>query len=546
MEGCCTIFMWILVISGIIWLWGVISDANAAHKKKVDDLNRDAQQKIDNNISAFSVLEADFYNNETALYNQIKSFFVAAHGSYEFTYKQLDGFCKYLVNKVSEMTDVRYRLANELSKLEKEKNIRPEIINSAWRINFGQKIDAMESRNINRAQQVSNGFNTFGRKAAAFQKNLMMADDSYGKINKVYWDEITGMIRADAVSYISQCENLLSGTDFDQLYAIELNKVLKCVWFFATEKTFSASDFQKATNVFQRIYKGHHSDVIIADLYAKKKMGGEDVLRDQIRELLKVVTDSKMLTRIASALMWMNAYQSENMVLQHMLTSGKEMTAKTQERLHSLTNGGGKAPSGFEVKSRANELYFDVSALAWKDDEYIGLFEKLAFQDKILSYSLALREENKDLFIPQGVQVPGAEKVLSKLNTVFAEEYGSGVAARTVNCIALSGSGEEKMDGILAFSGECKQMGVLIHIARIGKKLIIKFYTLFMPEGTDLAAQKQQALSMYKKLSPTVTMWEGSLKDTMLMAVEQLLNTAAQSGVTHAPAPVVNTDETVF
>lgn len=546
MEGCCTIFMWILIISGVIWLWGVISDANAAHKKKVDDLNRDAQQKIDNNIRAFSVLEADFYNNETALYNQIESFFAATHGSYEFTYKQLDGFCKYLVNKVSEMTDVKYRLANELSKLEKEKNIRPEIINSAWRINFGQKIDAMESRNINRAQQVSNGFNTFGRKAAAFQENLMMADDSYGKINKVYWDEITGMIRSDAVSYINQCENLLSSTDFDRLYAIELNKVLKCVWFFATEKTFSASDFQKATNVFQRIYKGHHSDVIIADLFAKKKMGGEDVLRDQIRELLKVVYDSKMLTRIASALMWMNAYQSENMVLQHMLTSGKEMTAKTQERLHSLTNGGGKAPSGFEVKSRANELYFDVSALAWKDDEYIGLFENLAFQDKILTYSLALREENKDLFIPQGVQVPDSAKVLNKLNTVFAEEYGAGVTARTVNCIALSGSGEEKMDGILASSSECKQMGVLIHIARIGKKLIIKFYTLFMPDGTDLAAQKQQALSMYKKLSPTVTMWEGSLKDTMLMAVEQLLNASAQSSSAPVSAPVVNTDETVF
>lgn len=80
------------------------------------------------------------------------------------------------------------------------------------------------------------------------------------------------------------------------------------------------------------------------------------------------------------------------------------------------------------------------------------------------------------------------------------------------------------MDGIIVSSNECKQIGILIHIARIGKKLIIKFYTLFMPTGSDLPAQKQQALSMYKKLSPSVTMWESSLKETMLMAVQQLLN----------------------
>lgn len=261
-------------------------------------------------------------------------------------------------------------------------------------------------------------------------------------------------------------------------------------------------------------------------------MGGEDVLRDSVRSLLKVEQDSQKLTLIASGLMWMNAYQSENIVLQHMLTTGREMTAKTQERLHSLTNCGGKAPSGFDVRSSNNSLYFDVSALAWKDDEYIGLFENLAFQDRTLTYSLAVRDENKDLFIAQGLNVPNRKDILKKFNDTFVEEYGSNVTTQEANCIALSGSGEEKMDGILVTSNECKQMGILIHIARIGKKLIIKFYTLFMPTGSDLVAQKQQALSMYKKLSPSVTMWESSLKDTMLMAVEQLLNAGVDIGMT--------------
>ena len=94
----------------------------------------------------------------------------------------------------------------------------------------------------------------------------------------------------------------------------------------------------------------------------------------------------------------------------------------------------------------------------------------------------------------------------------------------------MSGSGEEKMRGILAVSDQCRQMGILMHIAKIGKKVNIKFYTLFMPESRNLSEQKQQSLSMYKKLSPTVTMWESSLKDTMLRAVEQLINAGAMTG----------------
>ena len=102
--------------------------------------------------------------------------------------------------------------------------------------------------------------------------------------------------------------------------------------------------------------------------------------------------------------------------------------------------------------------------------------------------------------------------------------------AKAVKCVAMSGSGEEKMRGILAVTDQCRQMGILMHIAKIGKKMNIKFYTLFMPESRNLSEQKQQSLSMYKKLSPTVTMWESSLKDTMLRAVEQLINTGTMTG----------------
>lgn len=211
------------------------------------------------------------------------------------------------------------------------------------------------------------------------------------------------------------------------------------------------------------------------------------------------------------------------------------MTPKMQERLHSLANGGGKAPDGFNVTSSGSAVYFDVSALAWKDEDFTGLFENLAFKEKNLTYSLAVRDENKELFLTGGVAVPGTPAILNKLNSVFMEEYGTVVSIAKKNCIALSGSGEERMEGILVQSSECRQMGILVHVARIGKKLNIKFYTLFMPTGARLSDQKQQALSLYKKLSPSVTMWESSLKDTALMAIQQLLNAAPQTTFTSDP-----------
>lgn len=497
-----------IVVVGIV-VYIVLQIIMAAIKASDEKAERIKSQKI-----LLDGQRKTLQNKEDAIISTVKDFFARKYtdaleyeSDYERAYNELNNSIGSMQTTIAVMKEINGKLVKESRKEDQSATIAQE-----------------ESRAITRARHIAEGLREFGQEVYTLPSSKMMDEGTYGKINKRYWDGVIGLKRTSVVAYIEQCENLLNSTKFDDIFSIDLEEVLRCVWFFATEKTFAALDFQKAEKVFSRIYKRSYADVTIADLYAKKKMGGEDVLRDPVLTLLKSEEDSKKLTLIASGLMWMNAYQSESTVLQSMLTTGKEMTVKTQERLHSLTNGGGKAPSGFAVRSSGNMLYFDVSALAWKDDEYKGLFENLAFQDKTLTYSLAVRDENKDLFISQGVNVPGVREILRKFKATFEREYGSNVTVQEAECIALSGSGEEKMEGILVSSNECKQMGIVIHIAKIGRKLIIKFYTLFMPTGMDLATQKQQALSMYNKLSPSVTMWESSLKDTMLMAVEQMLN----------------------
>lgn len=235
-------------------------------------------------------------------------------------------------------------------------------------------------------------------------------------------------------------------------------------------------------------------------------------------------SSSSLLTTIASGLMWIGSYDSEKQILEYMLSKQLQLSPKQQERLHSLNNGGGDAPKGHSVSSNAEKLYFDISSISWRDDEYKGFFENLAFEEKILQYSVAVRDEDKELMISRRVKLPEQNVVLEKIKKVFDEEYGETVQASICPCCALSGTNQEELSGILVQASECLHLGVLVHMACIGKKFTIKFFTLFMPNATTLTDQKQQLLSLHKKMSPSVTMWENSLKDTILIAFQQLLN----------------------
>ena len=479
----------ILVIFGIVcYVLFTIGEANEEHRRQVDEEKKECRRRIDKEKNDFNRTISDFFNSTYSI-----------HVSYQDTYSSLK-------NSVSNM-EASNRTLKNLSK------------NDDY------------SGTISSCSKLADEFSAFGQRVNRLPYTRMMDSANYGRIQKTYLDFVRSMNKSTADTIIANCERNMSSHSYSQIFTIDIETVLRCVWFYATDKPYSAESFKKAVKVFNRLVEKPHVDVEIAELYAMKQMGGEDVLRDHIRHMLKIITiyTAEEVTLIASALMWINAYQAENMILQYMLSDGMQMSAKAQERLHSLTNGGGKAPSGFNVASNNSALYFDVSALAWKDDEYTGLFENLAFQEKTLSYSLAVRDEDKDLFITNSISVPGTAKILTKLSSVFAEEYGAVVTAELKKCIALSGSGEENMEGILVESNECKQMGILVHVARIGKKLNIKFYTLFMPSGTRLADQKQQVLSLYKKLSPSVAMWESSMKDTVLMAIQQLLNAEPQT-----------------
>lgn len=512
METCCLIMV-VAVIGLIIYsISSSVSEKNAEKEKKIKNYKNalaNGKSNVNSQVQYAKNCALNFFDENTVKYD---------------TEQQLNSYTKSSIASMQNCIQSANQFIAEM------KRVNGELVKVNSQADQSQEIRKLEKQAVSEIKNMINSFEKFQNKVRRIPYCKMIEENNYGMVNNGYWDMISSMERSKAKNYILNFERTLNNRDFNEIMKLDVEELIKCIWRLAVDSNFLASDFQKGEMAFRRIYRLNHPDVVLAGFYAKQKVGGDAVLRDPIREFLKVEADSKKLALVASGLMWMKAYQSETTVLQSMLTNGKDMTTKMQQRLHSLTNGGGKAPGGFLAKSTNDLIYFDVSALAWRDDEYNGVFENLAFEGKILTYSLAVRDENKEILLPLGLNVPGVASVLNKFQSAFAKEYGSGVRAKAVKCVAMSGSGEEKMRGILAVTDQCRQMGILMHIAKIGKKMNIKFYTLFMPESRNLSEQKQQSLSMYKKLSPTVTMWESSLKDTMLRAVEQLINTGTMTG----------------
>ncbi len=521
---CCVIVVAAVIIGFIGWRMLEVQAYQQSEEKKRKEREREELKKLEQlarreqeEIDQKRIREQVRINQSEERFKRKENEFLKLRAAFWST----DQFCSY-----HEVVISMKKLLNDA---------RNNARNNA--LNMGEKIHRLDEY-----QKYVEQFKSFCEKNYSEVGESVFATESYGVINKDFMNHIRGY-QAESVKFcVSWGKEKLNTLDYDNIWKLSSRTLLQAVWFYAMQKPYSVYNFENASKVFYQIYKTKHIDVFLAEAYAMKQMGGDRVLEEKLSQLLenkngryhvldsycKDKTDMKekstVLTNLASGLMWMKAFKEEHTVLQFMLSNNIPMSGKLQERLHSLSNGGENAPSDYDVKTAGSQIYLDVAALAWRDQDYNSFFENLSFKEKSLTYSLAVRAEDKNLFIAQAVNLPENDKIARKISAVFEEEYGTSVTADTVEGVVLSGDGSESLSGILAKAKDCRQLGIFVHIARIGKKLSIKFYTLYVPEAKEPEAQKQQVMSLYKKLSPTVTMWEDSLKDTILMSIQQMLN----------------------
>lgn len=204
-------------------------------------------------------------------------------------------------------------------------NLRP-FIDEMYKINEQLKklpVPKNEEIFIRKCADIVITYENFCEKVTCFSTSRMFDPSDYGKENKKFWLSVRTLTRKIVEGIVRNNEYLLDSNDVEQIFAIDLELALKCVWFFAMEKPYSALDSQRAIKICLRLYRRKTIDIVLAELFAIKQMSGETaVFRERVRELLKNERSVQELVVFASAFMWMNAYQEESMVLQYMLSKG--------------------------------------------------------------------------------------------------------------------------------------------------------------------------------------------------------------------------------
>ena len=393
---------------------------------------------------------------------------------------------------------------------------------------------------LNLQKKQVEGFSDYTLSKLDLSHKLTIFSDNYGEVYNDLLDKANDFTKEKADVFTDFYINSFNKKEWLSFSDIPLDDILYVMWFYALNKPFDSDHFEKISKIYLHAYQKFIDESFIAKCYAMMQVATEDVISDQIRSHLHYLAVSNSTTqvnnsskynslhRLSSALMWMKAYKAEEQVLQFMLKNNVLMSAKEQERLYLLSTS-----TNINIDLKDHHLSSDLKnvrmdSLDWKSEDYTSFFNNLAFQNKKLTEMLVLRDEHKDLVVSPNFSLPSTDVISNKMQEAFNDEYGDvvQVSFERINSIADE---SEEMEGFLAVSDEVSSLGVFTLLVRIGKKLNIKFYTLYLPEDVSVEQQSKKAISMYKKISPTVTMWEKSLKDTFLTAIEQVLNSSASS-----------------
>lgn len=456
------------------------------------------------------------------------------------TYNYLQDWCKkennysslisYLNNQANQMNIIKSNLQNQryttrrLQKVHERTSERQEIISLAGTITG------------------------YAQKLSSLSMSKMIDNTEYGKCNRIFFDNVRGLNEIEVKRGLSDVLSIRNSGNYINSFRIDYIKVIQYMWFYAMKKPFDVNEYNSAVNAYKMVFGEHQkSEILLSELYYIKQLGSDNIINDKIRDYVRNNNNGNELSILSSGLMWMGAFSAEKIVLEQMLKAQCSLTPKQQTRLHSLANSSGNAPNNHNVASNTKEMYIDISSLSWDDDAYNAFFENLAFQDKVLTYSLAVRDDTKDLMIKNSSSVPAEKDVLTSIKETLINEFGNVATAESKDTVAISGSSQERMRGVFVTSRQCNYLGILVYLVPIGRKLNIKFYTLLVPVTSNNKEVQQQSLSLKNNISPSATMWESSLKDSILLAIQHLLNRGSyNTNPIPASAPTENDGEVLF
>ncbi len=260
------------------------------------------------------------------------------------------------------------------------------------------------------------------------------------------------------------------------------------LWHYADKMPFEKDNFYDAVAVLNS-FKGHRSgeniiECILAEIYMKNKLGGEDLIRQNIDEIMKKAEISNPIfaRALCSFLAWLGAYNVEYEVLKKAVAAKVQLNSDMQERLNFLAKGGtSNKIKIYDAVDTENDFFFDNSTDSWNVEDFDKLLSKFKMERKRLTYSLVIKSWKKTL--PLAKNKKFSSEALDYEFRDMVGDFDNEVTYSTMNAIAVN-LDNLRYDDCALFkfnSNRNKGVTILFTCEKFGRNLNLNIITLFTP-----------------------------------------------------------------
>lgn len=310
----------------------------------------------------------------------------------------------------------------------------------------------------------------------------------------------------------------------EYMSSARLSAACSLLWHYADKTPFEKENFYdavKEVNLIKCAGNDYNAfECVLAEIYMKNKLGGEDLVRQNIDEIMEnaEVKNPLYARSLCSFLAWLGAYNVEYEVLKRVVAAKIELTQEMQDRLSFLANGGTSNKLKVYNVKETDKFLFDSSTEGWSAEEFDALLSKFRMDRRTLNYSLLINSWKKTLPLAKGKKF-SPEALDSEFNAMLDDFDGevtyekTNVAAIDIDNVGYIGC------ALFRFCSERnKGLSIMFNCEKFGPNLNINILTMFTP-SYNIA--DNEIISCIKAIISSS--YVDSFRESILQAVDEAM-----------------------
>lgn len=328
---------------------------------------------------------------------------------------------------------------------------------------------------------------------------------------------------------IEKCKNnvFLNNTGYfegiaEYMSSARLNAASALLWHYADKTPFEKENFYNAVNEVNMIRCGGNDynafECVLAEIYIKNKLGGEDLVRQNIDEIMSnaEIRNPIFARKLCSFLAYLGAYNVEYEVLKRVVDAKIELTQEMQDRLSFLANGGTSSKLKIYNVQNTDKFLFDSSTDGWSAEDFEALLSKFRMDRKTLNYSLLINSWKKTLPLVKGKKF-STEALHNEFINLMDDFDGEITYERTaVSAVNMDNINYDDCALFRFCTNRNKGLSMLFNCEKFGRNLNITISTLFTP--SDDIANDEMIGCIKSILSST---YVDSFRESILQTVDE-------------------------